>query len=182
MSPPAPSPEITFGPVFKIDLLERVLKLQQDVVSLQAEFTYKNQTNETVSLSDICLKPLDPDNTNCTVFSILQYFQNSANNLKKRIADDFDITYFDYTTHFLSCSQAPTTTNDSLGLSCFGDFGGTINPFMILGNYSDTAYSNATALVITIVIENSNDPEKVQIGLLNNHFLFSIIDVICYSS
>jgi len=162
MSPPAPSNFITFGPVFKIDFLERVLQLQTDVVSLQAELTDKNQT---VSLSDICLKPLSPDNENCTVFSILQYYQNSLGNLQKRIHDDFDITLYDFSTHFLTCSQAPTTTNDSLGLSCFGDYGGTINPFMVLGNYTGATYSNATALVITIVIENSNDPEKVQIGL-----------------
>ncbi len=90
-------------------------------------------------------------------------------NLNKTILDEFGVfTLFDYSTHFLSCSQAPTTTSDGpLGLSCFGDFGGTINPFMILGNYTDTTYANATALVITIVIENSNDPEKVQLGLFN---------------
>ncbi len=66
----------------------------------------------------------------------------------------------------MTCSQAPTTTNDPIGLSCFADFGGTVNPFMILGDYPGTTYSNATALVITIVIENSNDPDKIQIGLL----------------
>ncbi len=83
------------------------------------------------------------------------------------MGDDY-FTWFDFSTHFMTCAQAPTTTKDGqLGLSCFGDFGGTINPFMILGNYSDATYQNATALVITIVIENSNDPEKIQLGLLN---------------
>ncbi|UJR31470.1 hypothetical protein I4U23_018959 [Adineta vaga] len=160
LSPPAPYAEYTFGPVFKLDFLSRVLDLQTAVLSLTADV---NDKNRTVHLSDICFKPLEPDNENCTVFSILQYFQNSRENLYKRIDDGF-FTWFDYSTHFISCSQAPTTTNDSLGLSCFGDFGGTINPFMVLGNYSDTAYANATALVITIVIENSNDPEKVQLA------------------
>ncbi|CAF0998298.1 unnamed protein product [Adineta ricciae] len=160
LSPPAPYAEYTFGPVFKLDFLSRVLDLQTKVLSLTADVHEKNRT---VHLSDICFKPLEPDNENCTVFSILQYFQNSRENLYKRIGDDF-FTWFDYTTHFISCSQAPTTTNDSLGLSCFGDFGGTINPFMVLGNYSDAAYANATALVITLVIENSNDPEKVQLA------------------
>ena len=145
-----------------MDFLTRVLELQSKVVALRA-----SDTNRTISLSDICLKPLEPDNNNCTVFSVLQYYQNSLNNLQKKITDDFDQVLADFTTHFLTCSQAPTTTNDSLGLTCFGDYGGTINPFMVLGNYSNTTYSNATALVITIVIENSNDPEKVRIGLLN---------------
>lgn len=120
--------------------------------------------NKTVHLTDICLKPLSPDNNNCTVLSVLQYFQNSEQNLTARDGDEF-FTNFDFSTHFLTCSQAPTTTNDSLGLSCFGDFGGTISPFMVLGNYSGTTYSNATALVITIVIENSNDPDKIETGL-----------------
>ena len=162
LSPPAPASEYTFGPVFKLDFLSRVLDLQTDILSLTA-----NEQNRTVHLTDICFKPLEPDNENCTVFSILQYYQNSKENLNKRIGDDF-FTYFDYSTHFMTCSQAPTTTKDDpLGLSCFGDFGGTINPFMILGNYSDATYANATALVITIVIENSNDPDKIQLGLFN---------------
>ncbi|CAF3134902.1 unnamed protein product [Rotaria sp. Silwood2] len=160
-SPPAPLSEYTVGPALEIGFLSRVLALQTDILLLTAELTEKNQT---VTLSDICLKPLAPDNENCTVFSVLQYYQNSMENLNKSVVDDVFIT-FDYATHFLACSQAPTTTLDNpLGLSCFGDFGGTINPFMVLGNYSNGVYANATALVITIVIENSNDPEKIQLA------------------
>ncbi len=167
LSPPAPLSEYTLGPVFDIGFLSEVLDLQTEVLSLEAKLI---ETNQTISLSDICLKPLEPDNENCTVLSLLQYYQNSRENLNKRIGDDF-FTYFDYTTHFLTCSQAPTTTRDDpLGLSCFGDFGGTINPFMVLGNYTNGAYANATALVITIVIENSNDPEKNRIGMFRYFF------------
>jgi Niemann-Pick C1 protein len=164
MSPPAPYSEYIFGPALDFNFLLRVLNLQTHVTSLIAEDTNKNRT---VSLSDICLKPLYPDNQNCTVYSILQYYQNSLDNLNKTIRDDFGVFIeFDYSTHFLACTQAPTTTRDDpLGLSCFGDFGAPINPFMILGNYSDATYANATALVITIVIENSNDPDKVEQGL-----------------
>jgi Niemann-Pick C1 protein len=142
------------------------LDLQTDILSLTAEL------NRTISLSDICLKPLEPDNENCTVFSLLQYYQNSRENLNKTLVDDV-FTTFDYATHFWTCSQAPTTTRDDpLGLSCFADFGGIINPYMVLGNYSGQTYANATALVITIVIENSNDPEKVQIGLFKERLFF----------
>ncbi|CAF3476664.1 unnamed protein product [Rotaria socialis] len=161
LSPPAPASEYTFGPVFNLDFLFRVLDLQTDVLSLTADLKEKNRT---VLLSDICFKPLAPDNENCTVFSILQYYQNSKDKLNTSIHDDF-FTYFDYSTHFMTCSEAPTTTKDNpLNISCFADFGGTINPFMILGNYSGSTYANATALVITIVIENSNDPEKIQLA------------------
>ncbi len=175
MVPPAPFSQYTFGPVFDKEFLLRVLDLQTDILSLTAQL---DETNQTIHLSDICLKPLEPDNNNCTVFSLLQYYQNSRENFNKSIGDDY-FTYFDYTTHFVTCSQAPTTTKDDpLGLSCFADFGGTINPFMVLGNYSDGVYANATALVITIVIENSNDPEKVQIGLLGkffDHFFYNFV-------
>jgi Niemann-Pick C1 protein len=162
LSPPAPLSEYTIGPAFQLDFLLRALDLQMNILSLTGNV---KQNNRTVHLSDICLKPLAPDNENCTVLSVLQYYQNSADNLKKRIADEF-FTSFDYATHFLMCSQAPATANDEpLGLSCFGDFGGTINPFMVLGNYSNSVYSNATALIITIVIENSNDAEQLQLGV-----------------
>jgi hypothetical protein len=168
LSPPAPLSQYTLGPAFDKEFLFRVLDLQTNILSLTAK---SDEINQTIHLSDICLKPLEPDNENCTVFSLLQYYQNSKENFNKSIGDDF-FTYFDYTTHFLTCSQAPTTTKDDpLGLSCFGDFGGTINPFIILGNYSDGAYATATALVITIIIENSNDPEKVRIGLLRKLFI-----------
>jgi len=159
-SPPSFFSEYTFGPAFDKDFLIEVLTLQTQVLQLTSNFT---ETNQTISLKDICLKPLEPDNNNCTVFSLLQYYQNSLENLNKAIMDDFQVfVRFDYTTHFLECSQSPTKANDSLGLSCFADFGGTINPFMVLGNYSNNTYANATALVITIVIENSNDPLQIR--------------------
>ena len=165
LSPPSPISEFTIGPALKLDFLQRVLDLQTDVLSLKANM---DETNRTVHLSDICFKPLQPDNNNCTVLSVLQYYQNSKANLLKHLGDDF-FTFFDYATHFMTCSQAPTTTSDDpLGLSCFGDFAGTINPFMVLGNYTGTTYANATALVITIVIENSNDPEQIQRGTFVN--------------
>jgi Niemann-Pick C1 protein len=173
LSPPAPFSEYTLGPAFEIGFLTRVLDLQTKVLSLTADY----KGNQTVQLSDICLKPLAPDNENCTVLSLLQYYQNSLANLNAHQGDDF-FTYFDYVTHFMACAQEPTMMKDDpLGLSCFGDFGGTINPFMVLGNYSDSIYANATALVITIVIENSVDTEKIQLGrvdLSEESVLFTI--------
>jgi len=59
---------------------------------------------------------------------------------------------------------APTNTNDSLGLSCLGDFGGTVMPFVALGGYPSTSltkhqYGNATALLLTFIVNNNKDPE-----------------------
>lgn len=156
----APLSEITFGPALKIDFLHRVLDLQTTVTRLVAD---QGNGSDSVRLTDICLKPLAPQNENCTVFSVLQYFQNSKDHLDLAVTDDFDVPKFNWLTHFFSCYQGPTNLNDTdIGLSCFGDFGGTVNPFMVMGNYTNGVYFNATALVITIVIENSNDPEKVE--------------------
>ena len=164
----APLSEITFGPALKIDFLHRVLDLQTTVTRLVAD---QGNGSDSVRLTDICLKPLAPQNENCTVFSVLQYFQNSKDHLDLAVTDDFDVPKFNWLTHFFSCYQGPTNLNDTdIGLSCFGDFGGTVNPFMVMGNYTNGVYFNATALVITIVIENSNDPEKVQKGLMKISF------------
>ena len=46
-----------------------------------ANGTLDNGTKVEVTLEDICYKPLDPDNTNCTIISILNYFQNDLSNL-----------------------------------------------------------------------------------------------------
>lgn len=40
-----------------------------------------NGTDVNVTLNDICYKPLAPDNTNCTVLSVLNYFQNDMEKL-----------------------------------------------------------------------------------------------------
>ncbi len=46
-----------------------------------AEGTLDNGTEVNVTLNDICFKPLSPDNENCTVMSVLNYFQNDYTNL-----------------------------------------------------------------------------------------------------
>ena len=43
--------------------------------------TLDNGTDVNVTLKDICLKPSAPANTNCTIWSVLNYFQNSKENL-----------------------------------------------------------------------------------------------------
>ena len=42
---------------------------------------------QTVHLSDICLQPLSPDNSACTVFSVMQYFQLKQDNFMKCVTD-----------------------------------------------------------------------------------------------
>ncbi|XP_053570950.1 NPC intracellular cholesterol transporter 1 [Bombina bombina] len=151
---------IPFGPPLSLNILIWVLDLQNAIENLTATYN-----NETVMLKDICLAPLAPYNNNCTILSVLNYFQNSYSVLNHTEWDEdhFFITA-DYHTHFLYCVQSPASLNDTTPLHdpCLGTFGGPIFPWLVLGGYDGENYSNATALVITIPVQNyHNDTEKI---------------------
>ncbi|XP_045383506.1 NPC intracellular cholesterol transporter 1 isoform X3 [Lemur catta] len=151
--------DVPFGPPLDIDILHQVLDLQTAIENITASYN-----NETVTLQDICVAPLSPYNKNCTIMSVLNYFQNSHSVLDHKIGDDFFV-YADYHTHFLYCVRAPTSLNDTSLLHdpCLGTFGGPVFPWLVLGGYDDQNYSNATALVITFPVNNYyNDTEKLQ--------------------
>ncbi|CAF1447019.1 unnamed protein product [Rotaria sp. Silwood1] len=161
LSPPGPLSEIVVGPALDLNFLTQVLDLQTNILNLEG---YLPPDNISVRLTDICLKP---SNTNCAVFSVLQYFQNSRDNLNKSIGDNFFL-YADYITHIFQCSKKKPSLNDALlNISCFSDFGGIIHPTVAFSNYPNTKHTiEAKGLVITIIIENSNKPEKIQKGKL----------------
>ncbi|CAL8313072.1 unnamed protein product [Gadus morhua 'NCC'] len=151
-------PNVTFGPILGKDILHQVLDLQLQVEALVA--TYEGQN---VTLEDICLSPLAPYNNNCTVLSVLNYFQNSHDQLDHQVGDFFYV-WDDYHSHFLYCVSAPASLNDTTHLHdpCMGTFGGPVFPWLALGGYNGTDYSNATALVITFpVINYLNDKTRV---------------------
>lgn len=160
------SPAKNYTNTLQIDFLRQVLELQNTISSLVGELKPDGDASnitEPVTLEDICFAPLDPDNKNCTIQSILNYWQNDEANLEKTITE-FDLVQYDYIDHFENCVNGPTTVNDSLQLSCFGTFGGTIMPFVALGGYPQSnilkQYGNSSALVITYIINNYKDPTK----------------------
>ncbi|XP_053427652.1 NPC intracellular cholesterol transporter 1 isoform X3 [Nycticebus coucang] len=151
--------DVPFGPPLNIEILHQVLDLQTAIENITASYN-----NETVTLQDICVAPLSPYNKNCTILSVLNYFQNSHSVLDHKIGDDFFV-YADYHTHFLYCVRAPASLNDTSLLHdpCLGTFGGPVFPWLVLGGYDDQNYNNATALVITFPVNNYyNDTEKLQ--------------------
>ncbi|KAG8571041.1 hypothetical protein GDO81_011513 [Engystomops pustulosus] len=150
--------DVPFGPPLTFDVLSQVLELQNAIEDLAAEYQ-----NETVMLKDICLAPLSPYNNNCTILSVLNYFQNSYSVLNHSISDEFFVMA-DYHTHFLYCVQSPASLNDTSVLHdpCLGTFGGPIFPWLVLGGYDGENYNNATALVITFPVNNfHNDTDKI---------------------
>ncbi|KAK6177466.1 hypothetical protein SNE40_015560 [Patella caerulea] len=173
---PPPSNDVKyFDPIFDREFMHQVLALQNHIGELTARFN-----NETVSLDDVCLKPpvllnecRDPLlhlNNNCSIYSPLQYYQNSHNNLDKIKWDKFHFFQrADYLDHFLLCAGADGglffVSDDVLGLSCTGTFGIPIYPWLVfdgITGYGD--YNNATAHVLTFVLNNQSsmkDPARV---------------------
>ncbi|XP_017281567.1 NPC intracellular cholesterol transporter 1 [Kryptolebias marmoratus] len=154
--------DVPFKAILFKDILHQVLDLQLNIQNLEA--TYEGQK---VTLKDICLAPLAPYNDNCTILSILNYFQNSHAVLDHSMGDAFFI-YADYHSHFLYCVSAPASLNDTTLLHdpCLGTFGGPVFPWLALGGYDGTNYNNATTLVITFPLNNYlNDPEKLNRAL-----------------
>ena len=45
--------------------------------------TNSSTNSSYITLQDICIKPLSPYNENCTVLSVLQYWQNDAKKVNK---------------------------------------------------------------------------------------------------
>ncbi|NXI48532.1 NPC1 protein, partial [Galbula dea] len=161
-SPYPSGADVPFGPPLAKEILHQVLDLQDAIVNITASFD-----NETVMLKDICLAPLAPYNNNCTILSVLNYFQNSHDVLDHTIGDEFFV-YADYHTHFLYCVRAPASLNDTSLLHdpCLGTFGGPVFPWLVLGGYDDDNYNNATALVITFPVNNYyNDSRKLMKAL-----------------
>ena len=78
----------------------QVLDLQ---LNIEAITGYSEELNMTVGLEDICFSPLSPDNTNCTIQSILNYYQNDHGNLDKEIGEFWVIA--DYIDHFSYCAR-----------------------------------------------------------------------------
>ncbi|XP_041362124.1 NPC intracellular cholesterol transporter 1-like [Gigantopelta aegis] len=144
-----------FSPIFDKDFLHQVLDLQNAISSITADYD-----DGVVSLEDICFLPLAPEHKVCAVTSMLQYYQNSHHMLDYKIMDEFGFFVLaDYLDHFQYCVMAPTSINDTTKLhtSCLSDWGGPAYPWVVLGGYDGQNYKNATALVITYLVDNSID-------------------------
>lgn len=136
-----------FGPVLQKEFLVALSKLQTDI---------ENLSNG--SLKEICLKPLETD---CTIFSLMEYWQNDISLLNVTQNND---TYLD---HFLYCAKNPTSPMDSTALqqSCMGRFGGPVDHKLVLGGIpkinsgtdDDDVFMLANSTVLTFVVRNHVD-------------------------
>ena len=63
----------------------QIWHMQNDIIHLNASFKDNSRKEVMVTLNDICFKPFAPENTNCTIYSILSYFQDSYELLNREV-------------------------------------------------------------------------------------------------
>jgi len=86
----------------------------------------------------------------------LGWFQNNLEHLRHKVDD---LNYLD---HFLFCSRNPGAPKDALGLGCLGEYGGTIDPSVVLGGFLPDPrnppvpipYKDANTAIITVIVNN----------------------------
>ncbi|XP_015795085.1 NPC intracellular cholesterol transporter 1-like isoform X2 [Tetranychus urticae] len=183
--------EYTFNSIFEKDFLLKILELEQEITSLTAKLD-----GETIKLNDICFSPLG--NGLCAVQSVFGWFQENATHF-----DDDPNSNYTYLDHLVSCLSNPYALDDNLKpfhYRCLGEYGGPALPKVALAgfNLADSqkdaaaAYTQATSLVITILVNNHADKsqnkkaeawEKVFLDYLNafNHTRFPNLDITYFS-
>ncbi|XP_062184386.1 uncharacterized protein LOC133888239 isoform X2 [Phragmites australis] len=110
--------------------MKLLFQIQKKIDDLRA-----NHSGSTVSLADICLKPLG---TYCASQSVLQYFQ-----LDPKKYDDSGIE------HAKFCFQHYTSEE-----TCLSTFQSPIDPSTILGGFPGNNFTEASAFVITYPVNN----------------------------
>ncbi|XP_065898211.1 NPC intracellular cholesterol transporter 1-like isoform X1 [Dysidea avara] len=153
-----------FSGVFQQDVLNEIWHMQDDIIHLEVPFNKTNGTVNYVSLKDICFQPLSPDNLNCTVYSVLNYFQNDYDKLNKHVTPVFTDSA-NSSTHIHYCARDPSSLNATgLNIPCMAEYGGPVDPSVALGGYDmvngSAQYDMARAIIITFVINNHNEKEK----------------------
>ncbi|GAB1295788.1 NPC1-like intracellular cholesterol transporter 1 [Apodemus speciosus] len=166
-----------FSGILSLDILLELLELQERLRHLQV---WSPEAERNISLQDICYAPLNPYNTSlsdCCVNSLLQYFQNNRTLLMLTANQTLNsqTSLVDWKDHFLYCANAPLTFKDgtSLALSCMADYGAPVFPFLAVGGYQGTDYSEAEALIITFSLNNypADDPRMAWSKLWEEAFL-----------
>ena len=94
------------GPVMNMEVLLEAFYLQQNLSEIVAPiYGDDGKITKNVTLEDICFQPLDPDNKNCTIESIFNYFQNTLEYLTYEHEDDFGNVDYNASWHIHYCTR-----------------------------------------------------------------------------
>ncbi|KAI8533267.1 hypothetical protein RHMOL_Rhmol11G0284500 [Rhododendron molle] len=114
--------------------IQLLFDIQEKVNGIRA-----NYSGTPVSLTDICLKPLGKD---CATQIVLQYFKMDPDNF-----DDYGgVAHAEY------CFQHYTSSD-----TCMSAFKAPMDPSTVLGGFSGTNYSEASAFIVTYPVNNAFD-------------------------
>ncbi|XP_074066171.1 NPC1-like intracellular cholesterol transporter 1 [Macrotis lagotis] len=166
-----------FSGILREELLLQLLELQEELRHLEV---WSEEEQRNISLRDICYAPLNPKNPSledCSINSLLQYFQSNRTNflLKANQTLMGKTAEVNWRDHFLYCVNSPLTFKDgtNLALSCMADYGAPVFPFLAVGGYTGDDFSGAEALILTFPLNNypAGDPRLEQTKLWESQFL-----------
>ncbi|CAG5118106.1 unnamed protein product, partial [Candidula unifasciata] len=141
--------------LFDKGFLHTLLDLQNAITEISVLHDHKN-----ITLQDICFAPLKPSNNNCTIQSVLNYYQNSHQMIDMEAMDQFGwLVEANYLDHFDYCVLSPYSINDTTALHtpCLGTYGGPVFPWVALGGFAGKDYRTSRAFVITLLVNNYLD-------------------------
>ncbi|KAE8680372.1 V-type proton ATPase subunit B2 [Hibiscus syriacus] len=99
-----------------------------------------NYSGSRISLTDICMKPMGED---CATQSVIQYF---------KMDPSYDAD--DRLDHVNYCFQHYTSAE-----SCMSAFKAPVDPSTVLGGFSGSNYTEASAFIVTYPVDNALDKE-----------------------
>ncbi|GMJ02776.1 Niemann-Pick disease type C1-1 [Hibiscus trionum] len=99
-----------------------------------------NYSGSMISLTDICMKPMGQD---CATQSVIQYF-----NMDPSYDSDDRLEHVNY------CFQHYTSAE-----SCMSAFKAPVDPSTVLGGFSGSNYTEASAFIVTYPVNNAVDKE-----------------------
>ncbi|KAK8623227.1 hypothetical protein V6N13_118115 [Hibiscus sabdariffa] len=120
--------------------------LTEDNIKLLFEIQTKidgirgNYSGSMISLTDICMKPMGQD---CATQSVIQYF-----NMDPSYDADDRLEHVNY------CFQHYTSAE-----SCMSAFKAPVDPSTVLGGFSGSNYTEASAFIVTYPVNNAVDKE-----------------------
>uniref|UniRef100_A0A674GWE5 SSD domain-containing protein n=1 Tax=Taeniopygia guttata TaxID=59729 RepID=A0A674GWE5_TAEGU len=153
-----------FSGVLAPDVLRALLELQEELAGTAA---WAPAAGRNVTLRDVCYAPLNPGTpgtADCAVSSVTQYFQNNRSRLALRAwqQDGKPPGTVDWHDHLIYCVNSPLSFKDitALELSCMAEYGGPVFPYIALGGYPGSEYTEARALIVTYSLNNfpAGDP------------------------
>ncbi|TYI42794.1 hypothetical protein ES332_A01G123600v1 [Gossypium tomentosum] len=115
--------------------IKLLFEIQKKIDGIRA-----NYSGSMISLTDICMKPMGED---CATQSVIQYF---------KMDPSYDAD--DRLEHVNYCFQHYTSAE-----SCMSAFKAPVDPSTVLGGFSGSNYTEASAFIVTYPVNNALDKE-----------------------